>query len=243
MQLIPAIDLLGGAVVRLHQGDYAKVTEYPIDPVAYAAALRGKVARLHVVDLEGARTGERTQRARIAAICAAFGDGVQVGGGVRDRAAIEALVACGVSRVVMGTKAVRDPAEVRAIAADFPGRVILAVDARDGKVAIDGWTTASTLTALDVARAFDGAPIDSLLYTDVSRDGTRQGAAVESTARLAVESGRPVLASGGVGALDDLRALARASGGAGGGILGVVVGRALLDGSFDADAAIAACAG
>jgi phosphoribosylformimino-5-aminoimidazole carboxamide ribotide isomerase len=243
MQLVPAIDLLGGAVVRLHQGDYAKVTEYPIDPVAYAAALRGKVARLHVVDLEGARTGTSTQRARIAAICAAFGEGVQVGGGVRDRAAIEALRACGVSRVVMGTKAVRDPAEVRAIAEDFPDCVILAVDARDGKVAIDGWTTASTLSALDVARTFDGAKVDSLLFTDVSRDGTRQGPAVESTAALAIESGRPVLASGGVGALDDLRALARASRAARDGILGVVVGRALLDGSFSVDDAIAACAG
>ncbi len=240
MQLVPAIDLLGGDVVRLHQGDYAKVTRYPLDPLAYAASLRGKVARLHVVDLEGARTGERTQRARIAELCAAFGEGVQVGGGVRDRAAVEALFQAGVTRVVMGTKAVRDPAEVRAIAEAYPGRVILAVDARDGLVAIDGWTTASTMTALDVARAFEGAPIDSLLFTDVARDGTRQGPAVESTALLAEGSARPVLASGGVGSLEDLRALAAQ---AHRGILGVVVGRALLDGSFDADAAIAACAG
>ncbi len=240
MQLIPAIDLLGGDVVRLRQGDYGAVTRYDLDPVAYAEALRGMVARLHVVDLDGARTGERTQRARIAEICAAFGDGVQVGGGVRDRDAVESLLDVGVARVVLGTTAVRDPREARAIVEAFPGRVILAVDARDGKVAIDGWTTSSELTALDVALAFDGAPIDSLLFTDVARDGTRRGPAIESTAQLAEESRRPVLASGGVGKLEDLRTLAAA---APRGILGVVVGRALLDGSIDLATAIAACAG
>jgi phosphoribosylformimino-5-aminoimidazole carboxamide ribotide isomerase len=236
MELVPALDLLAGSVVRLHRGDYDKVTTYPIDPVAHARSLRGKVARLHVVDLEGARSGAPTQHPRIAEICAAFGEGVQVGGGIRSLETVDALIGAGVSRVVLGTAAVRDPELVRRIGRKHPGRVILGVDAKDGKVAIDGWTTASTMTALEVARAFDDLDLDALLYTDVNRDGTRAGPAVEATAALARESGRRVLASGGVGALDDLRALS-----ATGAVFGVIVGRALLDGAFDVDAARAAC--
>ena len=236
--LVPAIDLLDGAVVRLHQGDYARVTRYAIDPVAHAASLRGKVERLHVVDLEGARTGKRAAQAgTLAAICRAFGPGVQIGGGVRDRAAAEELFDAGAARVVVGTSAVKDPGFVRALADAHPAAVILAVDAKDGLVAIDGWTEASTLTAVDVARRFDGVAIDSLLYTDVSRDGMRVGPAVEASIRLARDSGRAVLASGGVGALDHLRALRGAAG-----VLGVIVGRALLDGAFTVDEAIAALA-
>jgi phosphoribosylformimino-5-aminoimidazole carboxamide ribotide isomerase len=236
--LVPAIDLLDGAVVRLHQGDYALVTRYAIDPVAHAATLRGKVERLHVVDLEGARTGKRAaQVATLSAICRAFGPGVQIGGGVRDRATAEALFDAGATRVVVGTSAVKDPDFVRALADAHPGAVILAVDAKDGLVAVDGWREASSLTAVEVARRFDGVAIDSLLYTDVSRDGTRVGPAVEPSIRLARESGRAVLASGGVGALDHLRALHDAEG-----VRGVIVGRALLDGAFTVDAAIAALA-
>jgi phosphoribosylformimino-5-aminoimidazole carboxamide ribotide isomerase len=238
MELIPAIDLLGGEVVRLHQGDYAKVTTYPVDPIAYAQSLRGKVARLHLVDLEGARTGEPTQHARIGEIARAFGPGVQVGGGVRSRAIAESLFRAGVTRVVLGTAAVKDPTLVRALAEEHPGKVILGVDAKDGMVAIDGWTQASTMTALDVAKRFEGVDIDSLLYTDVSRDGTRVGPAVEGTKKLAEQSGRNVLASGGVGGIEHLQALSSA-----GGIFGVIVGRALLDGSFGVDAAIEACRG
>jgi len=235
--LVPAIDLLDGGVVRLHRGDYARVTKYAIDPVAHAASLRGKVERLHLVDLDGARSGRSSQRAVVAAVCAAFGPGVQVGGGVRDRAAAEALFEVGASRVVVGTSAVKDPSFVRALAEAHPGAVILAVDAKDGRVAIDGWTEASSFAAIDVARRFDGTPIDSLLYTDVSRDGTRVGPAVEATIALARESARPVLASGGIGALDHLRALRDASG-----VLGVIVGRALLDGVFSVEEAVSALA-
>ncbi len=235
MELIPALDLLDGGVVRLHKGDYAQVTRYDLDPVAHARALRGKVERLHVVDLEGARSGTPAQHPRLGEICRAFGPGVQVGGGVRSLDAVDALIAAGATRVVLGTAAVRDPDLVRAIATKHPGRVILAVDAKDGFVAIEGWTQASTLTALEVARRFDDLDLDALLYTDVSRDGTRVGPAVEATARLARESGRRVIASGGVGATEHLRALAET-----GAIFGVVVGRALLDGAFDLDAAIAA---
>ena len=232
-ELIPAIDLLDRAVVRLHQGDYARVTRFPLDPLAHAASLRGKVARLHVVDLDGARTGAATQHDFIKRLCNAFGPGVQVGGGVRDRLRAEALLAAGASRVVLGTAAVRDPELVRVLCEAHPGQVILAVDAKDGIVAIDGWTKASGLSAVDVARRFDGLAIDSLLYTDVSRDGTRVGPAVEATTRLAKESQRPVLASGGVGTLDHLRSLAGAPG-----VLGVIVGRALLDRAFEVDQAI-----
>ena len=235
--LVPAIDLLDGRVVRLHQGDYARVTPFALDPVAYATSLRGKVDRLHVVDLDGARSGRSGQLPAIAELCRAFGPGVQVGGGVRDRAAAEALFAAGASRVVLGTAAVRDPAFVHALAAAHAGRVILAVDAKDGLVAIDGWTEASTFTAVDVARRFDGASIDSLLYTDVARDGTRVGPAVEASIRLASDTGRAVLASGGVGTLEHLRALAGAAG-----VIGVIVGRALLEGAFTVDEAIAALA-
>lgn len=236
-ELLPAIDLLDGGVVRLHRGDYAQVTRYPLDPLAHAASLRGKVPRLHLVDLEGARSGTGAQHEFIKSLCNAFGPGVQVGGGVRDRATAEALFAAGVSRVVLGTAAVRDPELVRALAAAHPGGVVLAVDAKDGLVAVDGWTTASTMTALDVARRFAELPLDSLLFTDVSRDGTRVGPAVESTLALARESGRPVIASGGVGTLDHLRALAGQPG-----VPFVIVGRALLDGVFSVDEGIAALA-
>ena len=136
MLIIPAIDLLDGAVVRLHQGDYAKVTRYDLDPIAHARALRGKVPRMHLVDLAGARSGKPEQHEFIARICDAFGEGVQVGGGIRSAETVDSLIARGVSRVVLGTAAVRDPALVHAIAEKHPGRVILAVDARDGKVAI-----------------------------------------------------------------------------------------------------------
>jgi len=238
MELIPAIDLLDGAVVRLHQGDYAKVTKYPLDPIAHARALRGRVRRLHLVDLEGARTGKPAQHEFIARICDAFGDGVQVGGGIRSAETVDSLLGRGVSRVVLGTAAVRDPALVRSIVEKHPGRVILAVDAKDGKVAIEGWTQASDVTALDVSRRFDGLELDSLLYTDVSRDGTRVGPAVDATATLSRDSGRRVIASGGVGALEHLAALEATRE-----IFAVVVGRALLDGAFDLDAALATCSG
>jgi len=160
---------------------------------------------------------------------------VQLGGGIRDRVAAETAFEAGATRVVVGTSAVKDPAFVRALAEAHPGAVVLAVDAKDGVVAIDGWTEASSLTAVDVARRFDGVPLDALLYTDVSRDGTRVGPAVEETIRLARESQRVVIASGGVGTLDHLRALRGADG-----VLGVIVGRALLDGVFDVEAGNAA---
>lgn len=238
LTVIPAIDLLDGGVVRLHQGDYAQVTRYAIDPVAHAASLTGVVPRLHLVDLEGARSGAPAQHARIAEIARAFGPGVQVGGGVRSRETVARLFDAGVSRVVLGTAAVRDPAFVRAVAEAHPGRIVLAVDARDGEVAVDGWTKGAGVSAIELARSFADVPLDALLYTDVARDGTRGGPAVEATARLARESGRPVIASGGIGTLAHLVALAETRA-----IAFTVVGRALLDGAFTLEAALAAARG
>jgi phosphoribosylformimino-5-aminoimidazole carboxamide ribotide isomerase len=228
MLILPAIDLLDGKVVRLHRGSYDEVTVYDDDPVARARAFRAEGAdRLHVVDLEGARAGRCVQDATIRAVVAAFGAGVQVGGGVRSREAFESYVACGAERVVLGTAALRDPALARALCTDYPARVIVAVDAKGGMVATDGWTSVSSSRAVDVARAFADVPVGAILYTDVARDGTRTGPDVARTAELARETSLPVIASGGIGSLDDLRALAAHPG-----IAAAIVGRALYDRVF-----------
>lgn len=228
MEIWPAIDLLGGAAVRLHKGRYDEVTTYDRDPAAVAARWRGKTPRLHVVDLEGARDGEPKQVDAVRALVAAFGDGVQVGGGLRSIDAVAAYVDAGASRIVLGTAALKDPALVREAARRWPARVVLAVDAKDGFVATDGWLDVSTRLAADVVRDFADVTLAAVLYTDIARDGTRTGPNVEATARLASEVAVPVLASGGVGTLDHLRELAREPR-----IAGVIVGRALHDGAFD----------
>ncbi len=227
MQLWPAIDLLGGRAVRLHQGRYDQVTVFHDDPPALAASMRGVASHLHVVDLEGARDGRPVQSALVRAVVEAFGPGVEVGGGVRDRAAAEAYLALGATRVVLGTAAVRDPAMVRALAEEHPGCVVLAVDAKDGLVATDGWLSVSTRTAVSLVRELADAPLGAVLYTDIARDGMRVGPNVEATARLARDGGVPVLASGGVATLDDLRTLAAIPG-----VAGAIVGRALYDRVF-----------
>ena len=180
--VVPAIDLLGGKAVRLHQGRYDQVTVFDDDPPARARGWRGKAARLHVVDLEGARAGRAVQEEIVRAVARAFGGPLQVGGGVRTRAAFEGYLALGADRVVLGTAAVKDPELVRALATDYPGKVVLAVDAKDGMVATDGWEKTSSVTAVDLARSFAGMPLAALLYTDVARDGTRAGPNVEATA-------------------------------------------------------------
>jgi phosphoribosylformimino-5-aminoimidazole carboxamide ribotide isomerase len=235
MLVLPAIDLLGGEAVRLHQGRYDAVTVYDDDPPRLAASLRGKVPWLHVVDLEGARAGHAVQGEVVRAIVASFGAGVQVGGGVRSREAIEGYLELGAARVVLGTAAVRDPAMVREAAARWPDRLVVAVDAKDGKVAIAGWEEVSTRSALDVARELAGAPLAALLYTDVARDGTQVGPNLAATAELAASGGFPVLASGGVGALAHLQALAAIPG-----VAGAIVGRALYEKAFTLDEALAA---
>ncbi len=233
MQLWPAIDLYRGQAVRLHQGDYDKVTAYHADPVAHAASWRGVAKHLHVVDLEGAREGKPVQRDLVRGIVEAFGGGVEVGGGVRDRATIEAYLELGAERVVLGTAAIRDPAMVRAAAMAHPHRLVLALDAKDGLVATDGWLTVSTRRATDMVRELADLPLAAILYTDIARDGTRVGPNVEATARLAEEGGLPVLASGGVATLDDLRRLSGYPG-----IAGAIVGRALYEGVFTLQQAV-----
>ncbi len=236
MLVLPAIDLLEGRAVRLHQGRYDAVTVYSTDPPAIAAALSGRVPILHVVDLEGARAGRAVQGDLVRAIIAAFGSGgVQVGGGVRSMEAVEGYLELGAARVVLGTAAVRDPALVREAALRWPGRVVVALDAKDGKVALDGWEQLSAHTALEVARGLAGLPVAAILYTDVARDGTRAGPNLDATRALAEGGGFPVLASGGVGSLDDLRALAAIPG-----VVGAIVGRALYEHTFSLDEALAA---
>jgi phosphoribosylformimino-5-aminoimidazole carboxamide ribotide isomerase len=232
--VMPAIDLLGGKAVRLHQGRYDAVTVFDQDPPARARAWRGKVPVLHVVDLEGARDGRPMQADVVRAIVEAFGPGVQVGGGVRTREAFEAMRALGASRVVLGSAAVKDGDMVRALAEEHPGVVVVAVDARDGFVAVDGWTRETRVRAVDLVRELADAPLAGVLYTDVARDGTRAGPNVETTAQLAASTPVPVIASGGVGSLDDLRALASR------GIAACIVGRALYEGAFTLDEALAA---
>ena len=236
MRILPAIDLLGGKAVRLHQGRYEDATIYDDDPPAVAKRFRVTVDAMHVVDLEGAKAGTPVQREGVRAIVEAFGLGsVQVGGGVRSRESLEGYLALGARRVVLGTAAVKDPALVRVLARAHPGVVVLAVDAKNGFVATDGWTEVSKITAIDLVRALADVPIGAVLYTDVARDGTGSGPNVEATAALAAASPFPVIASGGVGTLAHLTALAAIAN-----VESAVVGRALYDGSFTLEDAVAA---
>jgi phosphoribosylformimino-5-aminoimidazole carboxamide ribotide isomerase len=234
--VIPAIDLLGGKVVRLREGRYDDVTVFDEDPPARARSWRGKIPWLHVVDLEGARAGKPVQRDMVRAVVDAFGAGVQVGGGVRTRDSFDAYCALGASRLVLGSAAIKDEALVRAIATEYPGRVVLAVDARDGLVAVDGWTQATRVRAIDLVRSFADAPLAGILYTDVARDGTGVGPNVDATAEIAACSSAPVIASGGVGSLDDLRRLSAR------GIAACIVGRALYESVFTLEEAVEAAA-
>jgi phosphoribosylformimino-5-aminoimidazole carboxamide ribotide isomerase len=239
MELIPAIDLLGGKAVRLRQGDYAQVTVYHAHPPTLAASWSGRVSRLHVVDLDGARDGREAQRDLVRALVESFGPGIQVGGGIRSFEAVERYCELGVSRVVLGTAAIRDPELVRRAAETYPDRVIIALDARAGMVATDGWRDVSNRRATEVVREFSSLPVAAVLYTDIERDGMEVGPNIPETARLAEEGGLPVIASGGVGTLDHLRALARTQAG----IVGAIVGRALHEQRFSLEEALAALRG
>lgn len=237
MRVIPAMDLLGGRVVRLHRGDYAKVTVYDDDPLAAVDRLVAAGAEwLHVVDLDGARDGAATQAALVERVLARHAGRVrvQVGGGVRTLAQVEAYAAAGAARVVVGTRAAEDPDFVAAAARIVP--VVAAVDARDGVVATHGWTATADVTAVALATALVARGASAVLYTDIARDGTGEGPNVEATAALArALPGAEVIASGGIGTLGHLRALAaRAE------IASCVVGRALYDGAFTVQAALEA---
>ncbi len=239
MEVIPAIDLLAGQAVRLLKGRYEDVTVYSDQPAVLAQSWASAVARLHVVDLEGARSGSPVQKELVRSVVSAFGPGVQVGGGVRTFEALREYFELGAERVVLGTAAVRDPELVRRAAESYPGRVIVAVDARAGFVATHGWLEASERRAVDLVGELAALPIAAVLYTDIDRDGTEVGPNIVETARLARETGVPVIASGGVGTLEHLRALAVE----GPGIVGAIVGRALHEGRFSLDEAVQAAAG
>lgn len=235
LEIYPAIDLLHGAAVRLHQGRFDEVTIYDADPVAIASRWKGRTPRLHVVDLQGARDGALSQLDAVRALVAAFGPGVQVGGGVRSLDAAEAYLSAGAERVVLGTAAIEAPELVRSLSRGAPGCVVLAVDAKNGMVATRGWETVTTRTSIDVVLSFADAPIAAVLYTDIARDGTKTGPNVEATRALGEASPFPVLASGGVGTLEHVRALANERA-----IRGVVIGKALHDGAFSIEEAAAA---
>ncbi len=236
MILYPAIDLKGGQCVRLLRGDMNAATVFGDDPAAQAARFESAGCRwLHVVDLDGAFAGRPANAEAVGAILGRVAVPVQLGGGVRDMGAIEAWLDRGVARVILGTVAVRDPGLVREAAREFPGQVAVGVDARDGRVAVQGWAETTELTALDLARRFEGAGVAALIYTDIDRDGAMQGPNVAATAALARAVSIPVIASGGVSSLDDLRALKAC----GAPLDGAISGRALYDGRIDLAEAIA----
>jgi phosphoribosylformimino-5-aminoimidazole carboxamide ribotide isomerase len=234
--LFPAIDLKDGEAVRLEQGDMARATIFHRDPAeqAHAFAAQG-FDYLHVVDLDGAFAGKPVNAAAVDRILAAVRIPLQLGGGIRDQATIENWLAKGITRVIIGTAAVRDPALVRAAAKKFPGRVAVGLDARDGKVAVQGWAQTSELAALDIARRFEDVGVAAIIYTDIARDGMLKGLNLDATTALADAVSIPVIASGGLASIEDVRALLmpRAKK-----LAGAIVGRALYDGRIDAVAAL-----
>ncbi len=238
MQIIPAIDLLDGACVRLHQGDYDRVTRFSDDPVAQAIEWQRQGAeRLHLVDLDGARSGEPVNDSVVQAITAALTIPVQLGGGVRSAQRAEELLATGLDRVILGTVAVEQPELVHDLARRYPGRIVVGIDARNGKVATRGWIDESTVEATELARSLEGSGVAAIISTDIATDGTLAGPNLEALAAMARASSIPVIASGGVGDLADLLALLAL---APLGVEGVIVGRALYDGRVDLAEALAA---
>ncbi len=236
MKIIPAIDLIAGQVVRLKKGRFDEVTHYEQDPAELARQFRQHVERLHVVDLDGARAGTPAQTSLLTRIAEAFGPGMQIGGGLRSEAAIEAALEIA-QRAVVGTAAIRQPEMVRALSERHPGRVIVAVDAHEGQVKVAGWEEDADTSVQELVDSLATWPLAGILYTDIARDGTEVGPNVERTSQLALRCGFEVTASGGVGGLDHLRSLAQAPGPIG----SAIVGRALHEGRFQlADAVSAA---
>ena len=237
MIVFPAIDLKAGQVVRLAEGDMDRATVYGDDPAAQARSFaEAGASHLHVVDLDGTFAGAARNREAVEHIVAAFPGKVQLGGGIRRRADVASWLAAGVARVVMGSAALKDPAFVKDMAREHPDTVVVAVDARDGMVATEGWAEVSDVPVADLARRFEDAGVAALLFTDIGRDGLLKGCNVEATRELARATAMPVIASGGVAGIDDIRLLALH---ADEGIEGVITGRALYDGRLDLAAALA----
>ncbi len=236
MILLPAIDLKNGEAVRLEQGDMARATIFHRDPAEQARVFAAQgFEYLHIVDLDGAFAGKPMNAAAVERILAAVKIPVQLGGGIRDRATIDAWLDKGVRRVIIGTAAVRDPALVKAAARAYPGRIAVGLDARDGAVAVEGWAETSEISVLDIARRFEDAGVAAIIYTDIARDGMLRGLNLDATIALAEAVSIPIIASGGLASIEDVRALltprARK-------LEGAVVGRALYDGRLDAAAAL-----
>ena len=236
MILFPAIDLKNGEAVRLEQGDMARATVFHKDPAAQARAFEAQgFEYLHVVDLDGAFAGKPVNAQAVERILASVKMPVQLGGGVRDMATVDGWLGKGVRRVIIGTAAVRDPAFVKAAAKKYPGRVAVGLDARDGKVAVEGWASTSELTALEIAKRIEDAGVAAIIYTDISRDGLLKGINWDATIALADAISIPVIASGGLASLDDVKTLVSPRARK---LEGAITGRALYDGRLDAAAAL-----
>jgi phosphoribosylformimino-5-aminoimidazole carboxamide ribotide isomerase len=236
MILFPAIDLKEGVAVRLEQGDMARATVFNTDPAQQAFAFESQgFKHLHVVDLDGAFAGKSINRAAVDRILSTVGMCVQLGGGIRDMAAVAGWLEKGINRVIIGTAAVRDPALVKEAAKKFPGRVAVGLDARDGKVAVQGWAETSELSVLEIARRFEDAGVAAIIYTDVTRDGMLKGLNLDATIALAEAISIPVVASGGLASIDDIKALLEPRAKK---LAGAIAGRALYDGRLDAAEAL-----
>ncbi len=242
MLIIPAIDLKDGHCVRLRQGEMDDATVYGSDPVEMAARwVKEGCRRLHLVDLNGAFEGKPMNGEAVSAIAKAYPNlPIQIGGGIRSLHTIEQYLDAGVNYVIIGTKAVKEPKFVAEACKAFPGSVIVGLDAKDGLVATDGWAEVSTLLATELAKRFEQDGVDSIVYTDIARDGMMQGVNIDATVSMAKASGLPVIASGGVTNMDDIRALQAV---ADAGILGAITGRAIYEGQLDLREAQSYCDG
>lgn len=237
MLVIPAIDLKEGKCVRLEQGLMTKDTVFNDDPPAQALQWQRQGAELlHIVDLDGAFAGEPRNKSAIEGIIKAIDIPAQLGGGIRDLATIEAYLALGLSRVIIGTAAQRNPELVREACATFPGRIVVGIDAKDGLVAVQGWAEVTGITAVDLARKFEDCGVAAIIYTDISRDGMLQGPNLKATQALAEAVAIPVIASGGVSSLKDIEDLMAIEGS---GVAGVITGKAVYTGAIDLARAIA----
>jgi phosphoribosylformimino-5-aminoimidazole carboxamide ribotide isomerase len=236
MLLIPAIDLKDGQCVRLRQGKMEDNTVFSDDPVAMAGRwVDAGSSRLHIVDLDGAFAGKPKNAEIIHAIAEAYPDlQIQVGGGIRDEDTIVAYLDAGVSYVIIGTQAVKEPHFINEVCVEFPNRIIVGLDARDGKIAVDGWSKLSRHDVIDMAQRFEDDGVSAIVYTDISRDGMMQGVNIDATVKLARAIRIPVIASGGITSMDDIRALAEVEDE---GIIGAITGRAIYEGSIDLAAA------
>jgi phosphoribosylformimino-5-aminoimidazole carboxamide ribotide isomerase len=235
--LFPAVDLKNGQCVRLEQGDMARATVFNLDPAAQARSFAAQgFEYLHIVDLDGAFAGKPMNAQAVEAMLKAVSMPVQLGGGIRDLATVEGWLGKGVARVIIGTAAVRDPDFVKAAAKKFPGRIAVGLDARDGKVAVEGWAETSQVTALEIAQRFEDAGVAAIIFTDIARDGLLKGLNLDATVALADRISIPVIASGGLASIEDVKAMLtpRASK-----LAGAIAGRALYDGRLDPATALA----